>query len=152
MIPDHTKFICDTFFRQIKKSYWVHEVNTVNDIYHIINKSSIGNEGLRYNNKLGWKWYNFQDFFSKNFVNLPHLTDYYHFRFSNLSQDLEKVYCSKISGDTEICYNLLYNNNFNIYKELNILDIVPLSDERKKYLYTKIRKYVNNEFKDTYFL
>ena len=30
-----------------------------------------------------------------------HITKYYHFRFSNLSEDLGKVYCSEKSGGVE---------------------------------------------------
>ncbi|EXX55226.1 hypothetical protein RirG_227250 [Rhizophagus irregularis DAOM 197198w] len=37
MIPSHTKFICDSFFGHIKKVYWKHKVNTINDVKNIIN-------------------------------------------------------------------------------------------------------------------
>jgi len=87
MIPGHTKFICDSLFGKIKKTYRNQKVNTVDDV-----------EGLRYNGGIGWKWFDFQKMFSKeNFLNLPHITKYHHFRFSNLPQDLGKVYCSKNS-------------------------------------------------------
>ncbi|GBC25429.2 hypothetical protein GLOIN_2v1842132 [Rhizophagus irregularis DAOM 181602=DAOM 197198] len=56
MIPGHTKFICDSFFGHIKKTYRNQKVNTVDDIEDIVNNSSKGNEGLRYNGGIGWKW------------------------------------------------------------------------------------------------
>jgi hypothetical protein len=71
MIPGHTKFICDSYFGRIKKTYRDHNVNTIDDIEKIINKSSKSNIGLKYNNGVGWNWYDFQGFFSQNFVNCP---------------------------------------------------------------------------------
>ena len=65
IIPDHTKFICDLLFGKIKKTYRNQKVNTVDDIDEIINKSSKSNEGLRYNDGIGWKWFDFQKMFQK---------------------------------------------------------------------------------------
>jgi hypothetical protein len=154
MIPGHTKFICDAFFGQIKINYRNQKVNTVDNIEDIVNKSSKGNEGIRYNGGIGWKWLDFQNFFSKkNFKNLPHITKYYHFRFSNLPEDLGKVYCSEVSGGEEVCHVLLHNNNdFDINEKLDILDVVHITDERKKYLNQKIRQYVDDPYKDIYYL
>jgi len=53
MIPGHTKFICDSLFEKIKKTYRNQKVNTVDDVEEIINKSSKSNEGLRYNGGIG---------------------------------------------------------------------------------------------------
>src|SRR5205814_6158199 len=111
MIPDHTKFICDSFFGHIKKVYWKHRVNTIDDIKDIINNSSTGNEAILYNNGINWNWYDFSTFFKKHFVPLPYITQYYHFCFN--SKDIVKVYVSKESGEAESCYNLLKSDNFN---------------------------------------
>ena len=154
MIPGHTKFICDSLFGKIKKTYRNQKVNTVDDVEEIINKSSKSNEGFRYNGGIGWKWFDFQKMFSKeNFLNLPHITKYHHFRFSNLPQDLGKVYCSENSGGVEICHKLLRNNsNFIINQKLDTIDVMNISEERKKYLYQKIRQYVEDPYKDIYYL
>ncbi|CAB4374714.1 unnamed protein product [Rhizophagus irregularis] len=101
-------------------------VNTVDDIEDIVNNSSKGNEGLRYNGGIGW---------------------------NNLSEDLGKVYCSENSGGVEICYKLLRDdNNFNINEKLDILDVMHISEERKKYLYQKIRQHIEDPYKDVYYL
>ncbi|CAI2200677.1 11812_t:CDS:1, partial [Funneliformis geosporum] len=71
----------------------------------------------------------------------------------NLPQDLGKVYCSENSGGVEICHKLLRNNsNFIINQKLDIIDVMELSEERKKYLYQKIRQYVEDPYKDIYYL
>lgn len=143
MVPGHTKFICDSFFGQIKIIYQNHKVNTIDDIEEIVNMSSKGNEGIRYNGGIEWKWFDFQKIFSnKNFVNLPNITKYHYFRFRSLPQDLGKVNCSEKSGGNEICYKLLYDNhNFDKNEKLDVLDIMPMSEERKIYIYQKIRQY-----------
>ena len=152
MIPRHMKFICDSFFGYIKKTYQNQRVNTVDDVKNIVNISSIGNEGIRYQGGIGWKWFDFQKLFGKNnFVNLPNITKYHYFHFSSLPQDIEKAYCSEKSGGNEICHELLRNNNFNINEKLDILDIVNMSEERKKYLHQKIRQYVEDPYKDIYY-
>jgi hypothetical protein len=150
MIPGHTKFICDSFFGKIKKTFRDNKVNTIDDVEKIINKSASANIGLKYNDGDGWKWYDFQGLFTQNFINCPHIKDYYHFRFSKLPQDLGKVYCSKKSGGEEVFCNLLNNKDFNIHKQLNILEVATISNERRKYLHKKIRQYVDNLHKDIY--
>ena len=148
MIPGHTKFICNSFFGNIKKIYRAQRVNNLDDVEWIINHSSKSNEGLKYNNRNGWTWYNFQDFLSKHFVNCPYITSYYHFQFNK--NYLGKVFCSKESGGTETSFILLRDNSFNINGQIDILDIAPLSNERKLYLYKNIRKYVDFPFRDEY--
>jgi len=59
MIPGHTKFICDASFGSIKKLYKDSYINTVDDVKNVINESSGNNKSIRYNDGLGWKWYDF---------------------------------------------------------------------------------------------
>ena len=80
-------------------------------------------------------------FSKENFLNLPHITKYHHFRFSNLPQDLGKVYCSENSGGVEICHKLLRNNsNFIINQKLDTINVIELSEERKNICF---KKFVN---------
>ncbi|GES88885.1 hypothetical protein GLOIN_2v1884495 [Rhizophagus clarus] len=109
MIPGHMKFICDAFFKLIKKTYRNQNINTVDDIKNIVNMSSTSNEGIRYKGGIEWK-------------------------------------CA------EICHKLLRNNNFDVNEKLDILDIVDISEERKKYLHQKIRQHVEDPYKDIYYL
>ncbi|CAB5186809.1 unnamed protein product [Rhizophagus irregularis] len=68
-------------------------------------------------------------------------------------EDLGKVYCSENSGGVEICHKLLRDdNNFNINEKLDILDVMHISEERKKYLYQKIRQHIEDPYKDVYYL
>ncbi|GBC06273.1 hypothetical protein RclHR1_06720009 [Rhizophagus clarus] len=71
---------------------------------------------------------------------------------SSLPQDIGKVYCSEESGGAEICHKLLRNNNFDVNEKLDILDIVNISEERKKYLHKKIRQHIEDPYKDIYYL
>ena len=44
--------------------------------------------------------------------------------------------------------NLLKNTNFDKDAQLNFLEVVPLSKDRKKYLFKNIRQHVDNPYKD----
>ena len=150
VIPGHTKFICDSFFGKIKKDYWKHRVNTIDDVKNIINNSSESNEAILFKNEINWKWYDFSTFFKDHFIPLPNIKQYHHFRFSNLSEDIGKVYISKVSGGIETSFQLLKSNNFNKNNELNIISLISLTTKRQKYLYSKIRQHVDDPFKDFY--
>ena len=39
------------------------------------------------------------------------------------------------------------DNNFNINEKLDILDVMHISEERKKYLYQNIRQHVEDPYK-----
>ncbi|CAG8643737.1 26216_t:CDS:2, partial [Gigaspora rosea] len=97
-----------------------------------------------------WTWNDFSLLFKDKFRNFPYITQYYHFRFNNSSNDIGKVYASTESGGTEISFQLLCNNNFNVSTILKTISIRPLTKERKYYLYTKIRQHVNDPYKDVY--
>jgi hypothetical protein len=149
MIPGHTKFVCDGFFGSIKKIYRNRCINTVDHVEEAINDSTIegNNKSFRYKNGIGWKWYDFSSLFKDNFRNLPNITKYHHFRFSR--NDIGKVYVAKNSGGLEIPFELLKNDHFNKDGQLNLFEAAPLTDDRKRYLYTKIRQHVEDPFKDT---
>ena len=95
---------------------------------------------------MGWRWYDFSSLFKNNFRNLPNITKYHHFRFSR--NDIGKVYVAKNSGGLEIPFELLKNDHFNKDGQLNLFEAAPLTDDRKRYLYTKIRQHVEDPFKD----
>ena len=148
MIPGHTKFVCDGFFGSIKKTYRNRCINTVDHVEKAINDSTIrhNNKSIRYKNGMGWRWYDFSSLFKDNFRIFPKITKYHHFHFSK--DYIGKVYAAKNSGGTEIPFELLKNDHFNKDGQLNILEASPLTEERKIYLYTKIRQHVQDPFKD----
>jgi hypothetical protein len=151
MIPGHTKFICDSFFGKIKKVYWKTKINTMDDIEQVVNISAEGNTAMRYKDSLGWVWYDFNNFLKPNFKSLPNIKQYHHFRFSNSVDDIGKVYVSTKSGGEETPFLLLNNNNFNANEELNTISTISLTNERKNYLYTKVRQHIDDPYKDVHF-
>ena len=148
MIPGHTKFVCDGFFGSIKKVYRNRCINTVDHVEEAINDSTTkhNNESIRYKGGMGWRWHDFSSLFKNSFRNLPKITKYHHFHFSK--DNIGKVYVAKNSGGLETPFELLKNDNFNKDGQLNIFEAAPLTEERKKYLYTKIRQHVQDPFKD----
>ena len=51
----------------------------------------------------------------------------------------------------EISFKLLKDRNFDKNSPLNTLEIAPLSEDRKIYLYKNIRQYVDKSSKDIIF-
>ncbi|CAB4377947.1 unnamed protein product [Rhizophagus irregularis] len=93
-----------------------------NDVKNIINNSSNGNEAILYNNGINW----------------------------NCSENIGKVYVSKESSGVESCYKLLKSDNFNKNSKPDLITTVSLTEERQNYLYSKIRQYVDEPYKDEY--
>ncbi|RGB23163.1 hypothetical protein C1646_677315 [Rhizophagus diaphanus] len=106
------------------------------------------NEAILYNNRSNWNWYDFSEFFKKHFVPLPNIKQYYHFRFS--SNNIGKVYVSKVSGGEEFCFKLLNNDNFDKNGKPDLIDTTLLMKEQQNYLYSKIHQYVDDPYKDVY--
>jgi hypothetical protein len=101
-----------------------------------------------YSNGSNWSWYNFTLLFEGHFWSLPNITKYYHFHFSSLPNDIGKVYVSKKSGGTETSFKLLKNDHFDKNNQLTLLEVAPLTKDRKIYLYNKIRQHVDPKFRD----
>ncbi|CAG8547358.1 1114_t:CDS:1, partial [Racocetra fulgida] len=60
------------------------------------------------------------------------------------------VYTSKESDEIEIAFQLLNNKTFDIDTPLETIRTKQLINERKSYLYTKIRQYIEDPYKDLY--
>ncbi|CAI2190555.1 17120_t:CDS:1, partial [Funneliformis geosporum] len=69
----------------------------------------------------------------------------------NSPNDIGKVYVSKESGGLETSFELLRNNSFDKNGKIGIIPISPLTKERKQYLYSNIRKHVDEPFKEVHF-
>ena len=50
----------------------------------------------------------------------------------------------------ETSFKLLNSNNFNKDNEINIIPTIQLTKERQKYLYSQIRQYIDEPYKDIY--
>ncbi|CAG8527462.1 1048_t:CDS:2, partial [Racocetra persica] len=111
-------------YEEIKNQYEQHYKAAEKEREHYNNNINERNQAIQYNNGLGWT--------------------------CNLSMDIGKVYASKESGGIEVAFQLLTDKDFNINTPLETVRTKQLTDERKHYLYTKIRQYVEDPFKDLY--
>ncbi|CAG8533843.1 7707_t:CDS:2 [Dentiscutata heterogama] len=67
---------------------------------------------------------------------------------SPLCSEIRKVYASKKSGREKTSFQLLHNIKFDENSNLNAFSTILLSNDHKKYLYTKIRQHVDDPYKD----
>jgi len=84
MIPEHTKFICDSCFSLIKILYQKNKVNTVDNVVSIINHFTTVylNSAQHYINEEGFQYYNFKVYFQM-FKKLLNIQKFYHFYFTS---------------------------------------------------------------------
>ena len=92
--------------------------------------------------------YDFNSLLKDHFIPLLGIKQYHQFRFKR--NDIGKVYVSKESNGIEESFSLLKSNNFNALERPSVISVAPLSTERKKYLFLKIRQHVNELHKDVY--
>src|SRR5439155_8918490 len=104
------------------------------------------NESIRYKGGMGWRWHDFSSLFKNSFRNLPNITKYHHFHFSK--DNIGKVYVAKNSGGLETPFELLKNDNFNKDGQLNIFEVAPLTEEKKKNKYPKFGSIEQYQLKD----
>src|SRR5689334_12654532 len=85
MIPDHTKFICDSYFGIIKSQYHKHNIMSIDHVETIVNQSKKdgSNIAVRYNknSQIGWNYYDFETFLSPYFVKYYGIQAFQHFYF-----------------------------------------------------------------------
>ena len=156
MIAGHTKCLCDACFGMIKKRYRKSAVNNVAQLAEVIDMSAKCNRSERYNNltveegnRLVWR--RWDDFFSRYFKPVRGIGKFHHFRFS--SEEPGVVYARVGLNDTEKRIPLLKDGmTITDILEATPEIIVPagLSAERKKYLDSEIRPFVQGEFRDSF--
>ena len=156
MIAGHTKCLCDACFGMIKKRYRKSAVNNVAQLAEVIDMSAKCNRSERYNNltveegnRLVWR--RWDDFFSRYFKPVRGIGKFHHFRF--LSEEPGVVYARVGLNDTEKRIPLLKDGmTITDILEATPEIIVPagLSAERKKYLDSEIRPFVQGEFRDSF--
>ena len=150
MVAGHTKFLCDAHFGQAKKKLRKTFTSSLFDVINCIEESSKNNVaelvGLE-SGKVLVPVYDWHKLCEKFFKELPGISQFHHFRMTK--DDIGVVYCRKTWEDKEIPINILKGSKPK--KNDFPKKIVPkgLTEERKKYLFEKIRKFCTDEWKDT---
>ncbi|RIA93944.1 hypothetical protein C1645_593442 [Glomus cerebriforme] len=146
MIPDHTKFICDSYFGLIKILYQKSKVNTIDDVASIINNSTTVhfNVSEHHLNEEGFQYYNFKDYFQK-FKKIPYIQKYHHFYFTSWHPGIV-FYKDKVKDSYK--ETTVHNFSFNFNIQPFIINIRPLTLKRQEKLYKEIVPYVDLPFRN----
>ena len=142
----HTKFSPDWCFGLLKQRFRCSNVNCLDDFVDVVNSSASSNTAHLVGTQSGEvlvPTYNWNDFFSSHLRKIPGITSYHHFHFSN--ENLGKVLTREHIGSPEQAVNLMKSNDAiwtpSSYKLPSIVPPAGLSEERKLYLYEKIRDF-----------
>ena len=80
-----SRCLVDSGFAHIKKLYRRSDVDCLDQMCDVVNKSSTSNVAVLYLNKNGeqqWEWADCKAFLSAQFKPVPNIRKYHHFRFS----------------------------------------------------------------------
>jgi hypothetical protein len=147
----HTKFSPDWCFGLLKKKYRSTEVNCLNDISIVVEKSSSVNTAQLVgtsNGEILVPMYDWTGYFAPIFRRFPNIKKYNHYSFSALNKG--EMTIKKLSNSPPSQYELLKNNALLSPQVLpDIIHPKGLPPNRQWYLYEKIREYCSIETQDT---
>ena len=146
MIPEHTKFICDSCFSLIKILYQKNKVNTVDNVVSIINHFTTVylNSAQHYINEEGFQYYNFKVYFQM-FKKLLNIQKFYHFYFTSQHPGVV-FYKDRIEDDYKKATICTFSFDSNILPP--IISVRSLSLKRQEELYKEITPYVDLSYQD----
>ena len=145
MLAGHTKFAPDRFFGLFKRRYRHSNVCTLDDVCRAVLSSTVtGRNKVQLTVQNGKRlvyWYDWAQFFSTFFCNLPNITSYHHFRADSTKPGyiFAKEHCD--SSETEFCM-LKHHHSIDSMNDLPS-EIRPpgIDPARQWYLYENIRPF-----------
>lgn len=153
LIVGHTKFAPDWAFGLLKQRFRKTKVDCLDDIAEVVRKSAEVNEVQLVATQDGEvlvHTYNWADFFDLPFnqTALKGIKTYHHFRFT--ADHPGYVFVKTASDQPEKKIRILSDTRWSLDPEIlpNIVQPAGLSDERKLYLYEKIREFCRPEVRD----
>lgn len=95
----------------------------------------------------GWEWHNWKEMLSPFFKSLRGMKRLHHFTFN--ANITGTVAYKEFADSTPKNFNLLKNEGFTFnHQTPKEIEARGLTEERRKYLFKEIRKYVDDEFED----
>lgn len=152
----HTKFSCDWSFGLIKKVLRHTPVSTIDDLVQVVSKSTLPskiNYSVLTGNERGDVFVPVKDwtrfFNTKLMKSLPQITKYSHFYFDVSWKGMVKCQVNIDDPDKDTVTHTLFPTS-TFKKNDRIQDIIPegLTEERKMYLYEKIRPFCDENKQD----
>lgn len=143
----------DAGFAHSKRLYRRSDVDLLQDIAEIVDKSTASNKAVvmkKENNELEWEWRDWKTFFACHFKPLKGIRQYQQFRFS--SDHPGCVFVKKNNNDAETKIKLLKSNVKEFSSEILplVLPSAGFSSERLEYFRNILRRYVRPAKQDIF--
>lgn len=151
MLVGHTKFAPDWCFGLLKQRYRRCAINCLDELVEAVESSANVNVAQLVGNQEGATrvpTYDWCGFFQPHFKTLKNITTYHHFSFMSTGRGVVTVKQFADTEETDVTILKSHNHHFSTSVLPDIIIPPGLSDERKVYLYEKIREYVSDEAKD----
>ena len=154
-VPDSRLYLfsrrlVDSGFAHIKKLYRRSDVDCLDQMCDVVNKSSTSNVAVSFLNKDGeqnWEWADWKAFLSARFKPVPNIRKYHHFRFSKEEPGCVFVKTG-VEDQLERMVNIRKAEPLNDYERPSVIHPAGLSEERLQYLYKTVRPVVRTEFQN----
>ncbi|XP_070565258.1 uncharacterized protein [Ptychodera flava] len=152
MEPGHTKCICDACFGKVRQLYRRSDVDTVDQLATLVNKSANINKShvLQQDSESDhtWQWYQWDTYLSAYLKPLKGIRKYHHFRFNK--DNPGKVYVKEVHDEIETEIALVRNcvawpPPQGSFPEK--LECGGLSDARHRQLHDTIQQHVRPPFR-----
>lgn len=152
MLAGHTRFSPDRFFGLIKRKYRHTKTSSLREIAEIVKNSTTTGQNMAYiigadDPSKPFFYYNWSEYLSTFFTNIPLITSYHHFRCNSTNPGVVLVSEYADSMEKEIDIN---KDITSIDEEAlpPVLNPSGLSEERLKYLFDQIRPYCDEQYRD----
>ena len=146
MLVGHTRCFVDGNFGLLKKFYRRSDVDTMQQLRDVVNNSSRTNNAQMYS----WEWREWDKALDTLFKPIPGIRKLQHFTFSS-SQKGQVTVKDKCNGEGKTVNILKQGITVEQVERARLPKIIQpagMTNERKKYLYQKIREHVWPEFQD----
>jgi len=163
IVPGHTKFSPDGFFGLFKMKLRRSEVSSLSQLAQVMKDSTKGGfnkpQLVQENGKTNVFYYKWTDFLQHHFKRTPGMLSYNHFIFEKISKGKMKLKAKCTNDANQIVERDLLRKEFSDNSIPNFVDavtsgelepLVPdgMTEERKWYLFEKIRPFVDEEFQN----
>ena len=102
----HTKFSCDLFFGLLSKKFNQVDITTPKD-FRDIGNSVFNSTALLYGVEgETWQWYNWKDFLTGSFIEIPGLTKFFYYKLYRGEDNRVMVACRKTPDGESVLFSL----------------------------------------------
>ena len=145
-----SRCLVDGGFANIKRLYRRSDVDSLQQLVDVVNKSATSNIAVPYipeNGEEAWQWRDWKTFLSQKYIPLKGIQKLYRFQFR--ADEPGFVFVKTDVNGPEVMKRILKKNvNIQLGDRPCVLEAAGLTRDRQQYLYHSVRPYVRERYQD----